>query len=75
MAKGVQLITAIGEFVVTETIEDILERKNKAGETGDLNYTVANTKEDNHTGYKASCIGGLYRAVREVEMPEKKDKK
>ena len=69
--KGVQLVTALGEFIIEESVDEIVERKNKCGELGDLEFTIANVK-DKTKSYKASTIGGLYRAVREVELPEPK---
>ena len=75
MAKGVMLITAHTEPVmIKESVQEIIKRRNEVGEMGDLMYTATNTLDDEHEGYESSCIGGLYRGVREVEMPEKKKK-
>lgn len=72
MAKGVILTTAIGEFDIKESVEEILKRKNATEETGDLNFTICNLKDPKHKGYNASVLAGAYRAVREIEMPSKK---
>lgn len=70
--KGVQLITALGEFTIEESVEEMVKRKNAVPETGDIEFTVLNTIKGNESKYKASIIAGLYRGVREVELVEKK---
>ena len=73
--KGVELTLGhTVQLMIKESVAEIVKRRNEAGETGDLMYTVTNRKDNSHEGYQASCIGGLYRGVREVEMPEQKKK-
>jgi len=65
------LITAHSEPVmIKESVKEVLEARKGLEAEDDLNYTIINTKTN--IEYEASCLAGLYRGVREVEMPELK---
>lgn len=72
--KGTMLITAHAEPVmIKDTVEEIVTRMIGLKAEDNLAYTVINTKKNEE--YKAGCLAGLYRGVREVEMPEPKEEK
>lgn len=66
------MISGFNPMVIKESVDEIVDRKNKAlsegGEQADLFYTRL---DDNGAEFKCSCIIPLYRSVYETELVKK----
>ena len=59
----IKIVTALGEFPIVESMEDILTAKKGLKPEDDLSFTII----ENEKEYKVSIAVGLYRACLEVE--------